>query len=87
MKKLLVLLAVFTLAGCAIQQMNTKMDRSNELMEENIQTMESSKATIEENTREVRQSTQTMQMVAFISPALLFIALVAAGYVYRKKFT
>lgn len=86
MKKLLILLAVFSLAGCAIQQMNSKMDRSNELMEENIQTMEVSRATIEANTREVMRSTQNMQMVTFISPALLFIALVAAGFVYRKKF-
>lgn len=85
MKKIFVLLTFLCLASCAIQQMNSKMDQANELMTENIQTMEASKATIEANTKEVRRSTETMRMVAIASPVFLFIALVAAGYIYRKK--
>jgi hypothetical protein len=86
MKKLFILTVFLGLASCAIQQMNSKMDQSNALMSENLQTMEASRASIEANTLEIRRSTQTMQMVTWISPALLFVALIVAAYIYRKKF-
>jgi len=62
------------------------MEQANELMSENIQTMENSKATIEANTQEVKKSTETMQMVAIISPILLFVAIVASGFIVFKYF-
>lgn len=86
MKKILTLLTFLCLASCAIQQMSSKMEQANELMSENIQTMENSKATIDANTQEVKKSTETMQMVAIISPILLFVAIVASGFIVFKYF-
>jgi hypothetical protein len=60
-----------------MQQLNSNMQQSNELMIEN-------KAAIEENTRQIKNSTAAMKGFEILFPVLFFIILVALIYICLK---
>ena len=84
MKKLFLLISLFFLTNCGLQQMNSNMQQANELMVENIQAMQESKAVIEKNTKQVQRSTNTMQGFEFIFPVFFVVAILALTYICLK---
>lgn len=78
MKKILLLLSFFCLTNCnTMQQLNSNMQQSNELMIEN-------KAAIEENTRQIMNSTAAMKGFEFLFPVFFFVILLALIYICLK---
>lgn len=61
LKALLLCALLICFAGCGtINEMNSNMSRTNELMDENIVVTKGAQGTIEENTRSVNHSTDSM---------------------------
>jgi hypothetical protein len=78
MKKILLLLSLFGLTNCnTMQQLNSNMEASNELMIEN-------KAAIEENTRQIMKSTAAMKGFEILFPIFFFVILLALAYICIK---
>lgn len=79
MKKMFSVLAIFGLASCAIQQLNSNMEQTNELMEQN-------RVAIEENTRHIAQSTAAMQQAQWVFPLILLaLIIVYFGVQWLRK--
>lgn len=61
LKALLLCALLICFAGCgSINEMNSNMSRTNELMDENIVVTKGAQETIQENTRSVNHSTDSM---------------------------